>query len=168
MLNLPDELDICENDRNDRAINYNNKIQKNVNIVRNAVMQNSSQNYENLGMGYINMYTPNQQYTSSPMRHYTSTPIRQYNNIDDDINTNLPISLYFAKKETIPVKDLFDMYLLDGYLRLFVPKNLPHWQVLNIMNQIDIGDPKTIGYEMYADCILPIYLDYQDKFTLAN
>jgi hypothetical protein len=154
MLNFPDEILLTENRRNDNALFYNNKINKNVNIAKNKILNNNKYNQ----YGQYDLYSQYEQYDQ-----YDSNYL-----YDSKINTNLPISLNFAKKTIIPIKELFDMYLLDNNMRLFVTKDLHHWQVINIIGKLDMVDPKEIGYEIYADCILPIYLDFQDKFTLAN
>lgn len=155
---LPDEMLISENYRNDNALRYNNKIKKNVDIVKNQILNND---------GGCGQYGGRDRYD----RYSNQDLYNQYDSnylYDSRLNTNLPISLNFAKKNIISVKDLFDMHLLENNMRLFVTKDLHPWQVINIIHKLDIMNPKDIGYEIYADCILPIYLDYQDKFTLAN
>ena len=181
MLQFPDEMLISENCRNDNALRYNNKIKKNVNIVKNQILNNDCDRHDmhdwhnrhdrhdrhNRHDRYDrhNRHDRYDQYDR--YNRYTNQDLyNQYDSnylYDSRLNTNLPISLNFAKKTIISVKDLFDMHLLDNNMRLFVTKDLHPWQVIHIIQKLDIMNPKDIGYEIYADCILPIYLDYQDN-----
>ena len=163
MLQFPDEMLISENCRNDNALRYNNKIKKNVNAVKNKIL-NCDRHDRHDRHDQYDRYDRYDRYNNEDLYNQCDSNYLY----DSRLNTNLPISLNFAKKTIISVKDLFDMHLLDNNMRLFVTKDLHPWQVMNIIQKLDIMNPKDIGYEIYADCILPIYLDYQDKFTLAN
>jgi len=135
---LNDDLNNSENNRNDRALFHNNRLKKNHSIGQNTIKNK----YLNSGIygGY------------------------KYNN--SDIYGRF-ISLQFAEDIESPIYTFFNMYQL-GQFRLFFPKSLTGPEFLQLVDSIELFGPNSSGYTLFEDCIVPIYLNYQDRFTLSN
>jgi len=87
---------------------------------------------------------------------------------NDELMSGSLINLYFDEHNTIPIQNLFNMYMLANNLRLFTPKNVTMPQLLQLVRIINTYGPYKANYTMYADCIVPSYLSIQEKFTLAS
>jgi len=74
--------------------------------------------------------------------------------------------LNFFNNDIPPIKNLYNQYIVDNGMKLFVPINITNPQ--HVLYYINRFGPENAGYAIFNDCIVPSFLTYEDKFMLSQ
>lgn len=74
--------------------------------------------------------------------------------------------LNFFNNDIPPIKDLYNQYIVDFGMKIFIPKNIPN--PCHIIQFINKFGAENAGYIIFNDCIVPNFLSYEDKLTLSQ
>jgi hypothetical protein len=89
-----------------------------------------------------------------------------YSNANDYDIHGKNFYLNFFNSDVPFIKNLYNQYIGNTGMKIFIPKNIPNpYYVIQFINNFGA---ENAGYVIFNDCIVPNFLNYNDKQTLSQ